>query len=235
MTVQELFKSVNINEFLQEYFEYDNNLLNILKDISKPAVEKDSLIYKAKQKIIKSFVNMQNMPITKKEDDDYIVFAIPAVEFDCPSSTYYDTFLIKREDLLKLKENPDEYVETYAYDFEDTSVVLGYQVAFMSDIMIERERLAAIIFFEITFNGYDEEVKKARIKEVLDSLNESLEEIKNGNYKSYSVEEVFSELGVSPDLDRKYLKIDKEIQKITVEANERLKKEIITQEIKYNV
>ena len=232
MTVQELFKSLNINEFLQEYFKYDDNLLNILIDVSKPAVEKDSILYKAKQKIVKSFVNMQNMPITKKENEDYIVFAIPAVEFDCPSSTYYDTFLIKRENLLKLKENPNEYVETYTYDFEDTSVVLGYEVANVSNKMIDKEKLAAIIFFEITFNGYDEEVKKARIKEVLDSLNESLEEIKSGNYKSYSVEEVFEELGISSDLDEEYSKIDKEIQKIAIEANKKIKKEWLTQEVK---
>lgn len=196
MNVQELFKSVNIDKFVHEYMDYDCHLRNILKDDEMDADTRKTLISSAKEMILSSFEKMKNMDISNyKNEEKNIVFVLPS----CDEGMELDTFLVKQEELQKFDNDNGFNVETYGYEFCDTGNILSFIVSEVSRYIIDNdEKVAASIFYETTFFGYDESEKTEKLQETKNEINIALKEVKedlNNNKKFVSSDGVFKSLG----------------------------------------
>lgn len=100
--------------------------------------------------------------------------------------------LSRRDDILK-----DELPEHYAWEFTDWEQVLGWRIADTKLTLDHMDDVLADILFEMSFFGTDPEEWKQRKAEIEASLDESMEEIRNGD--SRSAEEVFAEFGLPRD------------------------------------
>lgn len=109
------------------------------------------------------------------------------------------TWVSNREDIFKKAPmdvtmwNGDEEsrIEHYAYDMDTLSSALSHEVFLYQ---VDELDAACDIINNLTFFGMEEEPKMERVKEILDSLENSVEEIKSGEAKLIPADEVFKEL-----------------------------------------
>ena len=99
MTVQELFQSINEEEFIESYLRNDNETIECLfrKDISINEIYQKINFFK--EVVLGAFRRFKEMEVER--NDEYIVFAIPRYDGD----TYADSFLSLREEISILKTN----------------------------------------------------------------------------------------------------------------------------------
>jgi hypothetical protein len=188
MTVQELFQSINEEEFIESYLRNDNETIECLfrKDI--PINEIYQKINFFKEIVLGAFRRFKEMEVER--NDEYIVFAIPRYDGD----TYADSFLSLREEIL----NPEkiERIEHYAYEFSPHEEILGYDVSEASRYEVGDDVTVALsIFNEMTFCGITEEHHKEKVEEITQSLKEAEESIENGTAECRPIEDLFKELG----------------------------------------
>ena len=188
MTVQELFKSINEEEFIDAYLKNDNETIECLfrKDISINEIFQKVNYFK--EIVLNAFQRFKEMEVERNEE--YIVFAIPRYEGD----TSADSFLSLREEIM----NPEkvERIEHYAYEFSPHEEILGYDVSEASRYEIGDDVTVALsIFNEMTFCGITEEHHKEKVDEITQSLKEAEESIENGTANLRPIEDLFTELG----------------------------------------
>ena len=83
-------------------------------------------------------------------------------------------------------------VESYAYEMCPMSEIIGFFVAETPLTKRYIYELISNVLYEASYFGFEPEARKTRIDEIIDSLNEAEEDIKNGKY--YTWEEVKKEL-----------------------------------------
>lgn len=185
MTVQELFKSLNPDSFVREYFLYDSTGMDAVyasDNISEAVSKLKSCIGAAFDRFCTSECVLS----------DDIVFGLSLGEI---YSSPVDVFLVKRSELETYQGNKEEErLETYAFEFEEPSAILGYQVSEACLHVLGDMRFACAIFEEMTFFGFDEEESKASKQDIMDSVDASMEEIEAGHTKS--LKEVLANLGI---------------------------------------
>ena len=188
MTVQELFKSIDENEFLDLYLRNDNDTINLIFNRDITIEEKVKKIEKFKDTILNALHLFRTLEIDK--DDKYIVFAIPRFEGD----TLADSFLVKKDELL-YPEKVDR-IEHYAYEFSPHKEILSFDVSEASRFEIDDDVcLAVSIFNEMTFCGISEESHSNRVAEITEDINSAIEDIDNNSENFISSEELFKSLG----------------------------------------
>lgn len=188
MTVQELFKTVNENDFIDLYLKNDHETINLLFSTKYSVEEKIQKIAKFKQIVIDALHSFQTMEIEKK--DEYIVFSVPRFDDDVLA----DSFLVKREELLHPEKV--ERIETYAYEFSPHAEILGYDIS--QACLYEygdKTTFAVSIFNEMTFCGITEESHTQKVNDIKKQLDEAEEEIENDFSKAKTIEEFFAEIG----------------------------------------
>lgn len=234
MNVQELFKSVNVDEFVHEYMNYDCHFRNILEDDEMDADTRKSLISSGKKMILSSFENMKNMDISNyKNEEKNIVFVLPSYD----EGMELDTFLVEQKDLEEFNKDENFRVETYGYEFCDTNKILSFIVSETSRFMIDNDaKVAASIFYEVTFFGYDECEKAEKLEETKNEINAALEEVKedvNNSEKFIPPDKVFENLGY---VDKRYdfeKTFETEVLKLEMEFSQKRRNLIFKQENKY--
>ncbi len=193
MTVQELFKQVDKNEFIEHYLKNDGETLDVIFGSKYSLEEKIKLVQRFKDVVSESFEKMRNLELEK--DSEYICFAIPYVEDE---NFGWDSFVSKREDILN--KDTVERVEKYAYELSPVEDTLKCDVSETCIKSYGELEVAVAIFNELTFCGVDFDRREERQEEIHNDLNESLKEIdeakeKGEEIKGIPAEDVFKSFG----------------------------------------
>lgn len=154
MTVQEFLKSIDREELIDSYLNYCN----------------EKITKKSKEALNKFFDNILSKEVV--EDDSWVIFSLPALD-----STYFDSFVVHRKDLTKNK------IDSYAYEFNKVTEVLGYSVSNACIYAYGKYKVACSILYEMTFFGYDIEEQEKTVNKEVEDLKKQVEEINSGTAK----------------------------------------------------
>lgn len=107
--------------------------------------------------------------------------------------------------------------EVYAIDFTAWDEWLGFEVCIESLDFYGEDLFVAHCLYEMTFYSFDEE----EISEQVDMLKEISEELESGNCKTYSMEEVYKEMGLEmpPEKTEEEIENDRTLISIIHERN----------------
>lgn len=188
MTVQDFFKTIDEEEFVNNYLEYDKNFEKARNEQSTME-DRKRIEENGKKMVLSSFRYLKEMKINPNND---IVFGVAVSD----NEDNIDSFCVKEEEWKAFKENKEKVPERYGYYLDKEENILGYQISQVSRYMLGDVRYAVSIFYEITFFGFDSENRKTKQEEVHKSLEESMKEIEeNGTENCKSMEEVMEEFG----------------------------------------
>ena len=197
MTVQELLRSVDTDEFLNEYLKNDGETIDILLSDEYTPIEKFAMIDRFKEMITKSLNQMREMEVVP--DKEYIVFSL---SYEEDGQFGWDCFMSKREDILKC--NDIDRVEKYAFEFSPLEEVLCCDVSEVSRYTYYDVPVAVAIFKEMTFFGVDIEKRNEKTEKEIAIITEAAEECKSGNCESYvSADEMFARFGWTDNRTKK--------------------------------
>ena len=132
------------------------------------------------------------------------IFVVPCVD---NGFQYLHPTLILEEDLHK----PADEVTNYAFEFEPTEIILGYQVASGSLYALEEADVAYAIFDELSFFGLPcstaADNEKTKVKSEIDEAIKTVEE-KGAQNCGVSVSELFESIGFVDDRTDKQKEFD---------------------------
>jgi hypothetical protein len=188
LTIQQLFQKIDAEQFVKEFVNYNISFYSDkIFDLKNPA-NIDNSYY---ERLVASINNTLNSFRTTeiKENKDNVVFVVPINEDDY---FVYDSFFIKKEDIL---ENNKQF-DTYAYELNDYSETLGYGVSEACIYLLGEIATAVGIFSEMTFCGIDIDERASYVNDITDSLKEAITEINESDLQSFkTMEDFFSEIG----------------------------------------
>ena len=192
MTVLQLFKSIDSDVFAEEYAKYEGLCEQVMFNKDIPLENKGSVFLELMENIKELFIRIRDEEIPKKNKKDGIIFSIPVED-----SYLLNSFLVYKDDIKNYTKGKN-LPQTYAYEFEDIRNILDYSVSEACRHMIGDDiRLAASIFYEITYFGYSLDKREDKIKKISYELEEVIKDIKSGNLiESYSAKDVFSRLEI---------------------------------------
>lgn len=187
MTVQELFKSIDEDEFIETYLRNDNETMDCIFRTDISINEIALQVNHFKELVLNALHRFKNMELERNEE--YIVFAIP----DDNGSIPVDTFLVKTSEL---KEAKIDKIERYAYEFSAHKEILSYDISDACRHRVDDDVLLAVaVFNEMTFLGIEEDVHDNRADEIMSELDKTSKEIEEGLAKTSPVADVFKQLG----------------------------------------
>ena len=210
MIVQELFKNLDRNTFIDEYLNYCGE--------PKSAKRKERL-----KNLLDAFNNINVTP-----NNSLIVFCEPIV-----GENHLDSTVIKKEELLDTEVENGKVPEGYAYEYDCMTDILGYSVSFACIYAFGVIKVACSILHEMTFFGYTIDTQQENVKQEVEQLNRSIEEINNGNAKLASFTDFCKKYGLTDS--RKDFEKDFDTVKMHIEyeLSRKLKQELCKLEINY--
>lgn len=170
MTVQEFLKSIDREELVDSYLNYCN----------------EKITKKSKEALNKFFDNILSKEVV--EDDSWIIFSLPTLD-----STYFDSFVVHRKDLTKNK------IDSYAYEFNKVTEVLGYSVSNACIYAYGKYKVACSILYEMTFFGYDIEEQEKTVNKEVEDLKKQVEEINSGTAKLEDLDTFLAKINYKDD------------------------------------
>lgn len=170
MTVQEFLKSIDREELIDSYLNYCN----------------EKITKKSKEALNKFFDNILSKEVVK--DDSQIIFSLPTM-----NSTYFDSFVVHRKDLTKNK------IDSYAYEFNKVTEVLGYSVSNACIYAYGKYKVACSILYEMTFFGYDIEEQEKTVNKEVEDLKKQVEEINSGTAKLEDLDTFLAKINYKDD------------------------------------
>lgn len=170
MTVQEFLKSIDRDELIDSYLNYCN----------------EKITKKSKEALNKFFDNILSKEVV--EDDSWIIFSLPTM-----NSTYFDSFVVHRKDLTKNK------IDSYAYEFNKVTEVLGYSVSNACIYAYGKYKVACSILYEMTFFGYDIEEQEKTVNKEVEDLKKQVEEINSGTAKLEDLDTFLAKINYKDD------------------------------------
>ena len=170
MTVQEFLKSIDREELIDSYLNYCN----------------EKITKKSKEALNKFFDNILSKEVV--EDDSWIIFSLPTLD-----STYFDSFVVHRKDLTKNK------IDSYAYEFNKVTEVLGYSVSNACIYAYGKYKVACSILYEMTFFGYDIEEQEKTVNKEVEDLKKQVEEINSGTAKLEDLDTFLAKINYKDD------------------------------------
>lgn len=172
MTVRELFESLDRDSFIYEYNSYCKKSETVKR-----------------QKMLNDLLDSFELLETKPEESQ-IVFCTPSLE-----DSYFDTFIIKKEDLLFTEIESGDLPQHYAYELCSMTEVLGYTVSDACIYAFGEYKVACTILYEMTFFGYDLDEQKAAVTQESNQLTEAVTQIKEGLMKGIPFDQVLQDIG----------------------------------------
>lgn len=210
MTVQELFKNLDRDTFIDEYLNYCGE--------PKSAKRKERL-----ENLLDAFNTINVTP-----NNSLIVFCEPIV-----GENHLDSTVIKKEELLDTEVENGKVPEGYAYEYDCMTDILGYSVSFACIYAFGVIKVACSILHEMTFFGNDIDTQRENVKQETEQLHKSIEEVHNGEAKLTSFTDFCKKYGwidsrkdFEKDFDTAKMHIDCELSK-------KLKQELCKLEINY--
>lgn len=170
MTVQEFLKSIDRDELIDSYLNYCN----------------EKITKKSREALNKFFDNILSKEVV--EDDSQIIFSLPTM-----NSTYFDSFVVHRKDLTKNK------IDSYAYEFNKVTEVLGYSVSNACIYAYGKYKVACSILYEMTFFGYDIEEQEKTVNKEVEDLKKQVEEINSGTAKLEDLDTFLAKINYKDD------------------------------------
>lgn len=228
MTVQELFQSIDKNEFVKTYLRNDSETLDLIFDSENVPVDiKMNKIIKFRQLIFDTLEKFRTMDVER--NDKYIVFAIPEYEGDAVAHS----FLSLRSEILSVEEI--DRVECYAYEFSPFKEILSYDISASCKYEIDNDvALAVSIFNEMTFCGITEESHDERVSEITEDINSSIKEIEDGDSDKFTnATDLFEKLGWVDNRTEREKKFSLEIAEIDGRAKNKIYKKYFEMEKHY--
>lgn len=158
----------------------------------------------------------------KEDEENNIIFSIPDI-----GGLSADSFLIKQSDLKK------KSFEKYAYELCPMEEILGYQVSDACIGYVGEFFYLASILYEMTFFGYSLNIQKRRINKEKKILEERVQEIKEGNLKLITLEELKEKIKFKDT--RKVFEKKFDLNKLKIEGKfqKEILKELIKLELNY--
>ena len=210
MTVQELFKNLDRNVFINEYLNYCGE--------PKSAKRRERL-----KNLLDAFNNINVTP-----NNSWIVFCEPIV-----GENHLDSTIIKKEELLDTKVENGEVPEGYAYEFDCMTDILSYSVSLACIYAFGIIKVACSILYEMTFFGDTLDMQQENVKQEIKQLNRSIEEVHSSKAELVS----FTDLCKKYDWtdSRKDFEKDFDTAKMLIdhESFKKLKQELCKLEISY--
>lgn len=170
MTVQEFLKSIDREELIDSYLNYCN----------------EKITKKSREALNKFFDNILSKKVVA--DDSCIIFSLPTLD-----STYFDSFVVHRKDLTKNK------IDSYAYEFNKVTEVLGYSVSNACIYAYGKYKVACSILYEMTFFGYDIEEQEKTVNKEVEDLKKQVEEINSGTAKLEDLDTFLAKINYKDD------------------------------------
>ena len=210
MTVQELFKNLDRDTFIDEYLNYCGE--------PKSAKRKERL-----ENLLDAFNNINVTP-----NNSLIVFCEPIV-----GENHLDSTVIKKEELLDTEVENGKVPEGYAYEYDYMTDILGYSVSFACIYAFGVIKVACSILHEMTFFGNDIDTQRENVKQETEQLHKSIEEVHNGEAKLTSFTDFCKKYGWTDS--RKDFEKDFDTVKMHIECelSKKLKQELCKLEINY--
>ena len=210
MTVQELFKNLDRDTFIDEYLNYCGE--------PKSAKRKERL-----ENLLNAFNTINVTP-----NNSLIVFCEPIV-----GENHLDSTVIKKEELLDTEVENGKVPEGYAYEFNSMIEILGYSVSKACIYAFGAIKVACSILYEMTFFGYDVDAQQENVKQKTEKLSKAVEEVYNGEAKLTSFTDFCKKYGWTDS--RKDFEKDFDTAKMHIEceASKKLKQELCKLEISY--
>ena len=210
MTVQELFKNLDRNTFIDEYLNYCGE--------PKSAKRKERL-----KNLLDAFNNINVAP-----NNSWIVFCEPIV-----GENHLDSTIIKKEELLDTKVENGEVPEGYAYEYNSMTDILGYSVSLACIYAFGIIKVACSILYEMTFFGYTIDTQQENVQQEVEQLNRSIEDVHSGKAKLTSFTDFCKKYDWTDS--RKDFEKDFDTAKMHIECElfKKLKQELCKLEISY--
>lgn len=210
MTVQELFKDLDRDLFINKYLEYCSE--------SKSVKRKERI-----KNLLDAFNKIDVTP-----DNSWIVFCEPIIGED-----HLDSTIIKKEDLLDTEVENGEVPEGYAYEYNYMTDILGYSVSLACIYAFGVIKVACSILYEMTFFGNDIDTQRENVKQETKQLHKSIEEVHSGEAKLTSFTDFCKKYGWTDS--RKDFEKDFDTAKMHIdcESFKKLKQELCKLEISY--
>lgn len=191
MKVIELFKSLDIGKFVREYMDYEGLYSKIWcnEDISvEEKIKRVNYSFKEFEDIFSDLLKLRVSP----QKSEFIVFSVPE-----EGTGMLNSFVVHRAEIKSYNGDTSQLPQRYGYEFSPIEEILNYEVSEVSRYIISDDiRLAASIFYEITFLGYLPEERELKIEKTNALLDEAMQDVKKGNIeKFHNLETVFSDIG----------------------------------------
>lgn len=184
LTVLELFKSIDVDKFAEEYLKYEGICGKVFFDDNISLEDKTLTISLAFRRIKDCFLRIRDNTIPKANKKGWVIFALPESE----NGQLY-SFTVSKNDILEYSETEDNLPTRYGYELDSIEDILGYSISEASRYLVDDDvKFAASIFYEITFFGYYPELRNDKISEITNELNEAINDIKSGDIRLSSVE-----------------------------------------------
>ena len=189
-TIQEAMKNINKDELIRAYI-YDHP--HEIQDKKQPAGITLQAVWDEMYNTLDKLIEQIRTTDIEKTEDEMIIFGF---ENSIASTFEDDTFhVVKKDDVLNYKDG--DRVEQYAYELRYISETAGFYIA---DTEYNKHWLISLLesyLYETSFFGYEQEY----IEEEVENLKKADKEIKEGHYKTYSMEDLYKEFGIYKDYD----------------------------------
>ncbi len=210
MTVQELLRSLDRKSFIDAYLSYC--------DEPKSTKRKRGI-----SNLLEALDLLKVIP-----DDSQIIFCEPIV-----GDNHLDSAVIKKEELLNTELENGKIPEGYAYEYDCMTDILGYSVSLACIYAFGVIKVACSILYEMTFFGYDIAIQRENVKQKIEQLHKSIEEVHNDETKLVSFTDFCKKYGWTDS--RKDFEKDFDTAKMLIdcESSKKLKQELCKLEINY--
>ena len=175
--------------------------------------DKDKSIFKNKKrsKVIKELIE-ELLTLEGRGNCNEIIYVIRYLDIDNDKYTY----------AVDLRKEGDD--QNYGIDFSDWKDIVDCEVSDTSIYKYGKDKVLANILFELTFFGMDYKTSIENLKKESEELKRRIDEIKKGEAKYYTLEEVRKDLGLPEEDEKTKKKRQRELRR-NIKYNEEIKKQ----------
>lgn len=186
MIVKEFLQSLDRNELVLSYMNYEDFYDRLRRDYPNEPIENLlALTLKTQKNLEKFLVELMALEPAPNVDGS-VVFSVKRLD-----ERQLDSFTVLRKDI---KSSNPQY-EHYAYEFESWGNILGWDISEACKYAVGEYPYACSILYEMTFFGYTQETQKNETEKMLNSIKESVESIEKESAEAKPWEEVKKDLG----------------------------------------
>ena len=208
--VQDYLKELDREKLVDYYFE------KVVPEINRDSYESDEplnqLKANMKKRISKYIEDMIQVEAEVNPEHQGIIYAYEGYTFE--TTAWVVTELIFEDELIKNTLD----TQAYAYEYTSNAEILGYKVAETDYVKHYIYEIISDVLYEMSFFGYNEEIKNNKRKE----LDDMVEEIESGKAKTipFDLEEFRKNCGIyEPPKDEKREALDKDVRESMMRYN----------------